>query len=1012
MPTALSVALADGACLIYSTDSESDLKTLLDKRLSSYYTRTDGGRRVPESSSLEDIQLATALEALSVITRVQKIIGVDETPGVEQPPLIGTRDLKELGTLLSIAFRWGIDRLYAKALLAWPDTVPVSNAQRIIELKTPSEDYATLTSMTLNMLRLVFPDGFRGRIPQTLITTTILEKHAMDLLKPSIMLGWLPKSLASDLRPVLDIARPMTTRFLNFLLPLQTITALGGILSSTPHPPQYVRKLCISLLGQQLLRPQGVRSLCAAVFGENDSPADDSWIEKLQHITRVLLTVPFNTKPKEYFDQVIPRIVDLLAPPEPPTNKRAAAYVISRMLSADATSRYQDLISKTTYIALLLPFSIGEETPEMPTTAISTALTTLITLVSNADPSPTLISALLSPILTILYSLLYHMDHVKTMNPSLRESLRGLMVTWGKIVGAADGVNILWSIMQSEETKWTIDLEGNIKRPNESETISRLSLLTPQDLKDGEGGDYSLESNILGLYPDPNHFVQFLKTIDRADISSDFFVKLLEAYRDQKTDDDEDPTRPLLYLQIIMQMQAQLTDGKSSANILCKPTHLLSFIRHVLEPQLTAPHKARERHQDSNSRVNLKIHAEQEGELSDEGDSDDDTPGAEIITIEGEMIETSLNLLLSILEANEDLSARNVPLLNDIFSLLEPLAREGSEIVRPLAREARMVMTARLASTSSGKSTLRSQDEETAHDIYQKSLKLLQDPILPVRAHGLLLLRQLVTPSTPDLKDPKLNDDALVPAILSIFLQSVQDDDSYMFLNAVQGLAAMVDRFGKDVLIMLVKEYAGGLDGLGASNLTQRDLDTRTRVGEALAAVIRRCGDALMDILVPPLFRILRLRHIPTSLRTSSLSLLADCESTSSVAMLPYVTDLAGAMLDILQLEIVPVNLGSRNNENQETQASSMDSEPLSSNAKFPPLRRAALHFLALMVRETTKQIYESSFAVSLFSDDFMRRAKTILGYVASVDSDNIVRVMAREAVEDLEHLNTARLGL
>lgn len=49
---------------------------------------------------------------------------------------------------------------------------------------------------------------------------------------------------------------------------------------------------------------------------------------------------------------------------------------------------------------------------------------------------------------------------------------------------------------------------------------------------------------------------------------------------------------------------------------------------------------------------------------------------------------------------------------------------------------------------------------------------------------------------------------ALVPAILSTFMQSVQDEDFYISFNAMQGLAAMVDGFGKDILRGLVGEYA------------------------------------------------------------------------------------------------------------------------------------------------------------------------------------------------------------
>jgi hypothetical protein len=155
-------------------------------------------------------------------------------------------------------------------------------------------------------------------------------------------------------------------------------------------------------------------------------------------------------------------------------------------------------------------------------------------------------------------------------------------------------------------------------------------------------------------------------------------------------------------------------------------------------------------------------------------------------------------------------------------------------------------MTARLASTSPQKSVSNKGGEDDVQEIYQRALKLLQDPILPVRAHGLLLLRQLVAPhSNQESKKSQTVDPALVPAILSIFLQSIQDDDSYIFLNAVQGLAGMVDTFGKDVLKGLVKEYVRGLEGLGGTNLTQQDVDTRIRIGEALSLVIRRCGNTL-----------------------------------------------------------------------------------------------------------------------------------------------------------------------
>lgn len=94
-------------------------------------------------------------------------------------------------------------------------------------------------------------------------------------------------------------------------------------------------------------------------------------------------------------------------------------------------------------------------------------------------------------------------------------------------------------------------------------------------------------------------------------------------------------------------------------------------------------------------------------------------------------------------------------------------------------------------------------------------------------------------------------DPALVPGILSIFIQSVQDDESYIFLNAVQGLAAMVDGYGKDVLRSIMDVYLSGT-GIGASGgrgntitMLREELDVRVRVGEALNTVVKRCGVAL-----------------------------------------------------------------------------------------------------------------------------------------------------------------------
>lgn len=197
-----------------------------------------------------------------------------------------------------------------------------------------------------------------------------------------------------------------------------------------------------------------------------------------------------------------------------------------------------------------------------------------------------------------------------------------------------------------------------------------------------------------------------------------------------------------------------------------------------------------------------------------------------------------------------------------IYSRLEPLTNDHRDFIRKAALEARLVITAREVAGLSPPSLSCNPARRSDQEVYQEALKLIQDPILPVRAHGLLMLRQLVVRPRP-AASPSISangrsegsrsplsseqsdvDPALIPAIIDVFLQSIQDDDSFVFLNAVQGLSAMVDRLGRSVLARLMGVYAG-TNLAFQSPMSKSELDKRLRVGEALGQVVRRCGDAL-----------------------------------------------------------------------------------------------------------------------------------------------------------------------
>lgn len=209
-------------------------------------------------------------------------------------------------------------------------------------------------------------------------------------------------------------------------------------------------------------------------------------------------------------------------------------------------------------------------------------------------------------------------------------------------------------------------------------------------------------------------------------------------------------------------------------------------------------------------------------------------------------------------------------------------ASSSSESIPPLLREARMVLELRRASlqfgaprsSAAGDGNKAPDGMEQSRAKYQEALKLLQDPLLPVRAQGLHLLKSLIKPATKNdttattattSQDLLRTDPALLPAILSIFVGALTEDDSFLYLNAVQGLSLLVDVFGRQVVGGLIKVYTGGggverrttgplrvtaivkdVTATGAKG--QSEVDKRLRVGEALVQVVQRAGDALATL--------------------------------------------------------------------------------------------------------------------------------------------------------------------
>lgn len=108
----------------------------------------------------------------------------------------------------------------------------------------------------------------------------------------------------------------------------------------------------------------------------------------------------------------------------------------------------------------------------------SEAIHALSVIVANADPTPVVIENLLQPLASKLYLLLEYLHRSKTADPTLRETVEGLLNTWGRLSEAEKVVSGLWEVMEDLPFEWGVDEEGEIAMIARS--VQRTTSLFPR----------------------------------------------------------------------------------------------------------------------------------------------------------------------------------------------------------------------------------------------------------------------------------------------------------------------------------------------------------------------------------------------------------------------------------------------------------------------------------------------------------------------------------------------------
>lgn len=532
---------------------------------------------------------------------------------------------------------------------------------------------------------------------------------------------------------------------------------------------------------------------------------------------------------QDHLSAVLPRILGILRPPNsgnapPPAFIRALCFCISTLISS-SPDLLQDKLSP--YLSMQ-----GDD--------IEGQIELLSVITANIDPSPTVYATLFSPIISKLFSMLFFLLETRG-DPVLREAINSLISVWARVLTPSELVQGISRVVdECPQFKWERSDTGGIRSKIESDDAR-------EPVEDME------------IQPNPDSVVDWLKQHNRSQATTSLLVLWLDQVNVLRQEPEQDGNFRLQKM-IILRLQLILKIiEECGSDIVKEATQTLQFINLALEDAPVHMKKTAA----PNTRLSQSLNASGTGlSLNDlkivDNDQDDmeDSVGDEVLEEEAEFPEllgiapseqlqvTGLTLLLALLEGHDDLTVENTPALRSISSKLSKLEEAATETTARLAKDANFILSLRSASARASTSSGEGRDDplRASRETYQEALKLLQDPILPVRAQGLSILRSLV-----DSKDALLKTDtALIPAILDIFVHAVQDDDSFIYLSAVQGLSGMVDQFGKDILRRLVSLYVGNdPDSVGSGEKGVKELDSRLRVGEAMIQVIQRADKSL-----------------------------------------------------------------------------------------------------------------------------------------------------------------------
>ncbi|XP_038126155.1 transport and Golgi organization protein 6 homolog [Cyprinodon tularosa] len=824
------------------------------------------------------------------------------------------------------------------------------------------------------------------------LATLVFSRHLGDVMAALCQLGYEPQReddqpLGTDvrqwckeaLRSLLGkVYQPMVVKELLILQggPKQSDPAEGSIgpgssRASRGSAPAWLRRLCGQLLSERLMQPNGVQAVVRAIL-EGGTGGDSDW-RRSDAVARILVACPQQSASADgYFSLVCPQILDLLH-----FRDKLTAQQFQRVATRAALLMVQErpgFAQQYLLTPLLAPLQrcITASVEEHPQVAVEEYELTCcledvykVWVVGNASTS-TLLSAL-KEVVAVIFTLFcftkQNVSHLRTtcqdillwfLNQSeksaalssmrqlsgLRECKNDVAVGFQFRAGADGGVRLNCKQTCSDE-----DEELYEKLSSEQWRLECLMHLLAQ-LKDSDlPGDFFLEL-LQELTSWAATADKEVKHEDEVEVAAMTLLKMEQ----QLLGGAERQAEKLALLQVL----AVMVDCLQHDQLLRKTSQVVDFMASLLQRAC----------------VGLK------------GPS-----GASVRNpVESQTLSMGMGLLATLLSAPQ-VSPEDYSCMQRLLTPLEALSQQHPDVViQDLASNLRVVIATHgayrpenLADVAGpDRNDSRSQQAPQHHcptdgggassssqaDPNDKPLSdwMLEacDPDVPTRAVALRVMTQMVRRRDPEAFQAQ-------EKILTLFLENLEHEDSFVYLSAIQGLAVVVDSYPGRILERLLKDFQHG-PSLPSSN-KESSLETRLKVGEVLMRASRAMGELTPHLGRPLVSVFLQGTRDPDqSVRASSLSNLGELCQRLDYSLGPLAQELSSCLTALIKTD------------------------------KEAEVRRAAVHVVAQLLRGLSDKTTQVLSDVLL---DLYRALK----WVAHSDPDEVAVLQAQLALEELDEV-------